>query len=152
MRGAGRSRRICAAAALFLAVGAACATDFRSTTEAATITYDAPSTRAKRVSILGRDYPVEVIVNLDAWAKVRDPTGALSWVEKKSLTDRRTVVVRAGMADVFATADSNGAPVFKAEQGVLLDLLDPVPVNGMVNVRHRDGQAGYVRIAQVWGL
>ena len=144
--------RAVAAALCMLAAAVASAADFRSTMDAATITYDAPSTRAKKVGILGRDYPIEVIVNLDTWAKVRDATGALSWVEKKSITDKRIVVVRAGMADVYAGADPNTALVFKAEQGVLLDLLDPAPVNGMVSVRHRDGQAGYVRVAQVWGL
>ena len=144
--------RAVAAALCLLAAAVASAADFRSTVDAATITYDAPSTRAKKVGILGRDYPVEVIVNLDTWAKVRDATGALSWVEKKSIADKRTVVVRTGIADVYAGADPNAALVFKAEQGVLLDLLDPAPVNGMVSVRHRDGQAGYVRVAQVWGL
>jgi SH3-like domain-containing protein len=131
---------------------AAAAADFRSTTEAATITYDAPSTRARKLGLLGRDYPVEVIVNLEAWIKIRDATGALSWVEKKVLSDKRTVVVRSPVADVLASTDPNAPVAFKAEQGVLLELVDPTPVNGLVSVRHRDGQAGFVRVAQVWGL
>jgi SH3-like domain-containing protein len=130
----------------------AAAADFRSTTEAATVTYDAPSMRARKVGLLGRDYPVEVIVNLEAWIKIRDATGALAWVEKKALSDKRTVVVRAPVADVLASTDPNAPVAFKAEQGVLLDLVDPAPVNGLVSVRHRDGQTGFVRVAQVWGL
>jgi hypothetical protein len=45
--------------------------------------------------------------------------------------------------------------VFKAEQNVVLELVDPAYVSntpGWAKVRHRDGQQGYIRIAQVWGL
>lgn len=146
------SRWVAAAGLAAGIAGGAWATEFRSTTEAATIMFDAPSTKAKRVALLGPDYPVEVVVNLDIWTKVRDATGALGWVEKKSLSAKRTVVVRANVAEVFAAPDANAAIAFKAEQGVLLDLVDATPINGLVSVRHRDGQAGYVRIAQIWGL
>jgi len=149
----------CAARAVTVALclggalaGAALAGEFRSTIEPATVLFDAPSTRAKKIGLLGPQYPVEIIVNLDTWAKVRDATGTLAWVEKKALADRRTVVVRAAMAEVLASTDAGAPIVFKAEQGVLLELADPTPVNGMVGVRHRDGQSGFVRVAQVWGL
>jgi hypothetical protein len=45
--------------------------------------------------------------------------------------------------------------VFRAEQNVLLDLVDSDYVTatpGWAKVRHRDGQVGFVRIQQVWGL
>jgi|SRR5437667_4528577 len=148
-----RRRRAIALGMLFTALGSpAWAGDFRSTTEAATILYDAPSTKAQKVAVLGRDYPVEIIVNLDTWAKVRDATGALAWLEKKALSEKRTLIVRAPLAEVVGSPDPGAVVVFKAELGVLLDLVDATPVNGMVSVRHRDGQAGFVRVAQVWGL
>jgi flagellar basal body rod protein FlgF len=40
--------------------------------------------------------------------------------------------------------------VFEAARDVLLELLG-VASGGWLRVRHRDGQAGYVRVAQVWG-
>ena len=43
---------------------------------------------------------MEVIVRLDTWTKVRDAAGDLSWVEKKALSDTRTLVVTAPLADV----------------------------------------------------
>ena len=76
-------------------------------------------------------------------------------MERKSAADRRTVVVRAATADVLASPDANAAVVFKAEQNVLLELSDAsyaTSTPGWAKVRHRDGQAGYVRISQVWGL
>ena len=44
------------------------------------------------------------------------------------------------------------APVaFQAEQNVLLDL-NELAGNGWARVTHRDGQSGYIRANQVWGL
>lgn len=121
----------------------------------AAVLYDAPSLKAKPLFVVGRDTPLEVIVNVEGWLKVRDAAGTVAWVERKSLGDKRTLVVRVPVADVLASADANSAVVFKAEQNVLLELVDAnyvASTPGWAKVRHRDGQTGYVRIAQVWGL
>jgi len=126
--------------------------EFRSTTEAATILYDGPSLKSQKVFVVGKDYPFEVVVSLEGWAKVRDMHGApLAWVERKALSDKRMVVVKSGNVDVLAAADPGAKTVFRAEQNVLLELVEP-PVSGFAKVRHRDGQTGYVAISQVWGL
>jgi hypothetical protein len=65
------------------------------------------------------------------------------------------IVVRAPVADILANPVDTAPLVFKAEQNVLLEVADTTYVAttpGWVKVRHRDGQVGYVRIAQVWGL
>ena len=132
----------------------AIANDFRSVSDAAVL-YDAPSLRAKALFVVGRDTPLEVIVSVEGWLKVRDAGGTVAWVERKSLADKRTLIVRTPLADVLAAPDANAAVVFKVEQNVLLDLADPnyvASTPGWAKVRHRDGQVGYVRIAQVWGL
>ena len=105
--------------------------------------------------MLGRDYPLEVIVNVEGWLKVRDAGGTVAWVERKALADRRTLVVRTPVAEILANADASAPLVFKAEQNVLLELVDPgqaMATPGWAKVRHRDGQTGFVRIGQVWGL
>lgn len=138
---------------LVLATGAFGA-EFHSTAETAVL-YDAPSVRAKPLFVLGRDVPLEVIVAVEGWYKIRDATGTVAWMEKKFAADRRTVVVRAPAAEVLATPEASAAVVFKAEQNVLLDLADAsyaTSTPGWAKVRHRDGQSGYVRISQVWGL
>jgi len=149
------------AAAVALAVALAlpaAAADFRSTGETATLLYDAPSTKAKPLFVLGRDVPLEVIVPVEGWIKVRDAAGTIGWVERRALADRRTLVVRVPLADVRASPDDAAPLVFRAEQNVLLELAEPATgasttaAPGWVSVKHRDGQAGYVRIAQVFGL
>ena len=135
--------------------GSSHSTEYHATAEAAVIMYDAPSLKAKPLFVLGRDYPVEVIVNVEGWLKVRDAGGTVAWVEKKSVGDKRVLVVRAPVADVHTSPDPAAPIVFKAEPSVLLELLDPAYVTstpGWAKVRHRDGQTGYVRIQQVWGL
>ena len=136
----------------------ASAADYRSTGEAATLLYDAPSTKARPLFVLGREVPLEVIVPVEGWIKVRDVGGTIGWVEKRTLADRRVLVVRVPVADVRANPDDAASLVFRAEQNVLLELAEPAAgatstaTPGWVKVRHRDGQAGFVRIAQVFGL
>ncbi|MBK7791942.1 MAG: hypothetical protein IPJ62_05075 [Betaproteobacteria bacterium] len=145
-----------------LACGGAAATvaavEFRSTAEPATVLYDAPSTRAKALFVLGRDTPLELIVALENWTKVRDVGGTIGWVEKKTLAERRTLVVRVPLAEIRASPDEAAPLVFRAELNVLLEPAEAVTSAsataspGWVKVRHRDGQTGYVRVAQVFGL
>lgn len=129
----------------------ALALDYRSMAEPAPM-YDAPSQKAIPLFIILRHTPVEVVVALEGWCKVRDAGGGLTWVEKRLLSDQRTLQVTAPRAQVRSESSDNAALVFEAEKGVLLDLVEPLPVNGWVKVRHRDGQLGYVRVNQVWGV
>lgn len=138
-----------AAACLLLAATAAEA-QFLSVGENAAVLYDAPSRQAKPLYVVSRHYPVEVIVNLEAWVKVRDHTGALTWVERKLLVEQRTVVVIPPSAEVRQRPEE-GAPVaFVAAQNVALELLGTAP-GGWLRVRHADGADGYLRANLVWG-
>src|SRR5215468_5269725 len=99
---------------LAVAAATAAATEFRSTSEAVVL-YDAPSVKGKPLFVLGRDYPLEVIVNVEGWIKVRDAGGTVAWVERKSLAERRMLVVRTPVAEVLANPDASAPVVFKAE-------------------------------------
>ena len=121
------------------------------TVNAATVLYDAPSQKGGRLFVIRRDTPVEVVVNLEGWAKVRDAEGGLAWIERKYLAERRSLIVTAARAEVRQSAEESAALVFEAEKNVALDYLETLP-GGWVKVRHRDSQSGYVRANQVWGL
>jgi len=126
------------------------AAEFHSVQETAAVLYDAPSRAANPLVVVSRHYPLEVIVNLDAWVKVRDHTGALAWVERKLLGDKRMVMVTAPAAEVRARPDDGAAQAFAATSGVVLELVEIAP-GGWLRVRHADGESGYVRATQVWG-
>ncbi len=125
--------------------------EFRSIGDSAVVMYDAPSVKANKLFVASRFYPVEVIVQVDNWTKVRDVAGDLAWVEKKDLSDTRTVVVTAALADVRQTPDDGAPLVFQARQGVALEVVE-LGAGDWVKVRHSDGQTGFVRANQVWGL
>ena len=136
---------------LLLAVSCgASAADFRSVQENAAVLYDAPSRAAKPLFVVQRHYPLEVIVNLEAWVKVRDHAGALTWIEKKSLGDKRMVLVTGASAEARVRPEDGAPTAFAAAQNVALELVEIAP-NGWLRVRHADGAAGFVRAAQVWG-
>jgi SH3-like domain-containing protein len=139
------------AAALFAISLPVAAAEFRSIAEGGTVMYDAPSVKSKKLFAVSRAYPVEVVVSIDNWAKVRDSAGELAWVEKKTLSDRRTVVVTAAVADIRQAANDQSIVAFQAQQGVVLDVAEP-PAGGWMKVRQADGSAGYVRISQIWGI
>ena len=138
--------------------GGAAAADFRTTADAPTLLYDAPSTKARPLFVYGRDVPLEVLVVVEGWTKIRDVGGAFGWIANKSLTDKRMLLVRVPVAEVRANPDEAAPLAFRAEQNVLLDLAESASsagttaTPGWVKVRHRDGQAGYVRVNQVFGL
>lgn len=133
------------------AAGPAGAIEYRSVAAEAAILYDAPSTQARKLFILSRHYPVEVIVSLDKWLKVRDASGSLAWVERSKLSERRMVLVTAPRAEVRQAPAATAPVVFVAEKDVVLELIEP-PGSGWARVRHRDGESGYVEIGRLWGV
>ena len=142
-------RRLAAILALLFAAGAQAA-EFLSVNEDAAVLYDGPSREAKPLYVVSRHYPLEVVVSLEAWVKVRDHAGTLSWVEKKHLAPQRMVVVTAPSALARVKPDDNAPQAFVAVQFVVLELLGHAP-GGWLRVRHPDGANGYVQAKLVWG-
>jgi SH3-like domain-containing protein len=142
--------RLGAALLSFFIAGASAAADYRSIAEPAVL-YDAPSVRATKLYVIGRQAPVEVIASDGTWVKVRDFSGELAWIDAKALSEQRTVVVTAPVAEVREKPDVQSPLAFRAQQGVVLDLIDLSAI-GWVHVRHRDGATGYVRLTDVWGI
>jgi SH3-like domain-containing protein len=129
--------------------GAAAAAEFRSVAENAAVLYDAPSVKAKKLYVVSHGYPVEIVVAVEGWSKVRDANGELTWIESRHLAEKRTVLVKAPLAQVRESADDKAPIVFQAQQDVLLELIEVA--GAWLRVRHRDGQAGFLRTAQAWG-
>lgn len=121
------------------------------TVDSATVLYDAPSQKGSKLFVIRKDTPVELVVSLEGWAKVRDAEGGLAWIEKKYLAERRSVIVTAARATIRQKAEESAPLVFEAEKNVALDYVESAP-GGWVKVRHRDGATGFVRANQIWGL
>ncbi|GHT81878.1 hypothetical protein FACS1894116_01570 [Betaproteobacteria bacterium] len=147
---------VAALAALFSP--AAAAIDYSSVVAPA-ILYDSPAERgSKPLFIIRAGTPVEVVLvlngatpNLPTWVKVRDPSGALSWINQTSLARRRTVLVTAEQATVLRDPNAASAVAFTVARDVVLDYIG-TNADGWVQVRHADGSGGYLRASEVWGL
>ncbi len=129
----------------------ALAGEYRSISVPKAILYDTPSLLGKKQFVLSQHYPVEVLVNLGDWVKVRDQLGGLNWVENKNITTKPTVLITGEQAEIKQTADINSTLVFTAQKDVVLDVLEPAK-NGWVKVKHAGGLAGYVQTSAIWGL
>ncbi|TAJ78923.1 MAG: hypothetical protein EPO42_06960 [Gallionellaceae bacterium] len=114
------------------------------------ILYDAPSLKAKKLFVATRYLPLEQIVSLDNWVKVRDGSGKLYWIEKRALSGKRFVTVSLSVAAVRENPDVNSAIVFQAPQQLALEWLGDAG-NGWLKVRHLDGATGYIKNIEVWG-
>ncbi len=133
----------------FVLASSAQAADFRAVSVAKAVSYDAPSLEAKKMLIFGQDYPLEVIVNLGEWLKVRDAAGTLSWVEAKQTVQKRMVIATANTA-VRQADNADAALMATLEKDVAVELVADNK-NGWVKIKHAGGISGYVQSSQLWG-
>ena len=136
--------------ALLSAPGSVHAADYASVADGPAVLYDAPSLKAKKIFVVSRYLPLEQVVSLDNWVKVRDSSGVLAWIEKRALSSKRFVVVTAALAAVRQAPEEDAAVVLQARQQVALEWLESTGT-GWLKVRHQDGVAGYVKTTDVWG-
>ena len=135
---------------LSLNTHAGAALEYLSLADNAVIMYNAPSIKADKLYVASRYLPVEAVVRVEGWIKVRDSSGTLSWVEQKAISGKRFVVVIEQQAQIYQAADINSTLLFLAQKDVVFEWLENSS-NGWVKVRHRDGQSGYVKTTQIWG-
>jgi SH3-like domain-containing protein len=138
------------ACVITLTLGSAAAADYRSVGDGPAVAVDAPSARGKKIYVYSAGYPLEVIITLDGWTKVRDASGDFAWVEDKAFGERRMVLVKQTVGDVHQAPEETAPVTFQAEQNVVLELLEPA-APGWVKVRLRDGQVGFIKVTQIWG-
>ncbi len=132
-------------------IGPAAASEFRTVEAPVAILYDTPSQKGQKLYLIKAQTPVEVIVRLEGWVKVRDAEGSLAWIEAGNLSERRNLVVIAPRAEIRQADNSEAAIVAELDKWVAVEWLGPA-APGWVRVRHRDGATGFVRATQVWGL
>ncbi|MDR2015114.1 MAG: hypothetical protein LBP99_05775 [Azoarcus sp.] len=140
------------AAGLALLAGSVQAFDYASVARNA-ILFETSSLKARKLAIIYIGTPVEVVVTSPdlQWVKVRDPSGAMSWIEGNALSKQRTVLVTAEQAEVRREANERSPVVFEAVRNVVLEFVSSGP-SGWVKVQHASGSSGFLRSTEVWGL
>ena len=136
--------------ALLLAMPAS-ALEFRSVKQHGSVLYDAPASSAKKLFVVSRGYPVEVLAEQNGWSRIRDASGGIAWIATPDLLKQRTVVVTSEQAEVRQAPQATAPLLFTVAKDGVLELIEP-PKGGWVKVKHRDGVSGYARIQFFWGL
>ena len=67
------------------------------------------------------------------------------------LSDKRMLMVFANVVEVRDAPNESATIVFRAEKNVVLELAE-TPSSTWIKLKHRDGQSGYARLNQLWGL
>ena len=142
-------KRLATALLLLATCQTAAAAEFVSVAEPA-ILYDANSLKARKLFVATRYLPLEQVVVLENWVKVRDSHGTVFWIEKRNLSSKRYVVVTAEVATVRTNWDDSAEVAFYAPRQLGLEWLGNAGA-GWVKVRHRDGSTGYLKSSEVWG-
>jgi SH3-like domain-containing protein len=141
--------------ALFVLAGvfsaaAAHALDYVSVADSTAILYDANSTRAKKLFVISRYTPLETVVNLENWIKVRDSSGTMAWIERRAVSDKHYVVVTAALATVWKAPEAGAHALYQVSRNVAMESLG-INGGGWVKVRNQDGAIGYMKSVDVWG-
>ena len=129
---------------------AAYALDYVSVADSYAILYDANSTKAKKLFVISRFTPLEKVVNLENWIKVRDSSGTMAWIERRAVSDNHYVVVTVPLATVRKAPESNAPVLFQVSQNVVMESLG-INGGGWIKARHQDGSTGFMKSIEVWG-
>ena len=126
------------------------AIEYGSVADVTAILYDANSTKAKKLFVVSRYTPLEKVVSLANWIKVRDRHGTMAWIERRALSDKNYVVVTVPLASVRQAPEENSPVLFQVSQNVAMESLG-INGGGWIKARHQDGSVGYMKSIDVWG-
>jgi SH3-like domain-containing protein len=130
---------------------AASAAEYGSVGGSGAVLYDGPSANAEKIFVAPPGMPVELLSLIDRWVKVRDQTGQSFWIERGDLSPKR-MVVTTRVASVRGAPRDDARLTFRVREGVLLELTGGAPGSGWAQVRHADGDSGFVRADEIWGF
>lgn len=80
--------------------GTAAALDYRSVAVSGAVMFAEPTLQSKKLYLFSRDTPLELVSSNNRWAKVRDISGAMGWMESANLSTKRTVQTTVARAEV----------------------------------------------------
>jgi len=103
--------------------------------------------------IVTEGYPLEVLVSLKDWKKVKDHNGKISWIEAKNTQDERTVLILKENTVIFNQANDKSHKLANIEKFVVLRLNSAMLIGEWAQVKTQiEGLVGFVNSKEVWGL
>ena len=115
--------------------------------------HEAPSDSTKKSYIVTKGYPLEVIVSLKEWKKVKDHEGLINWIKTSDLSSKRTVLNLKGDNSIYLEPSSASPILAKVNENVSLELLDAKKIDDWVKVYSKVGDIeGFIKATDLWGI
>ena len=127
--------------------------DFISVKTKQAILFQGPSNVTEKMFIVTEGYPLEVLVSLKDWKKVKDHNGKISWIESKYTHNERTVLILKDNAVIFNQANDKSHKLANVDKFVVLKLNSSMLVGDWGQVKTQiEGLIGFINSREVWGL
>jgi SH3 domain protein len=134
-------------------IQSALAAEFVSIKAKKALLYEGPSSSTKKEFIITEGYPLQVMVRLKDWIKVKDHLGKISWIQSTDISKDRNVMTLNDNVNLFYKPTTDSVHLAKIEKDILLKLLSSFPTNGWIQVKTLSQNIeGYIRAEDVWGL
>jgi SH3-like domain-containing protein len=99
--------------------------------------------------MVGRNYPLYVINQSQGWLHVMDFDGDRGWISSNLVSLEPYVITQLQKSNIRRGRGTESAVVFTAERGVVLKVIRED--RGWLNVRHADGDEGWISAKIVFG-
>ena len=127
--------------------------DFISVKAKQAVLFEGPSKTTEKMFIVTEGYPLEVLVSLKDWKKVKDHNGKISWIESKYTDNERTVLILKDDAVIFNQANDKSHKLANVDKFVVLKLNSPMLIGNWAQVKTQiEGLIGFINSKEVWGL
>ena len=127
--------------------------DFMSVNVDRAFLHEAPSGSTKKGFIVTKGYPLEVIVSLKEWKKVKDHEGLINWIKTSDLSSKRTVLNLKDNNSIYLEPSSESPRLAKVNESVTLELLDEKKIDDWVKVYSKVGDIeGFIKANDLWGI
>ena len=127
--------------------------DFISVKAKQAVLFEGPSNTTEKMFIVTEGYPLEVLVSLKDWKKVKDHNGKISWIESKFTHIERTVLITKDDAVIFNQANEKSHKLDNVDKFVVLKLNSSMLVGNWAQVKTQiEGLIGFINSKEVWGL
>lgn len=98
---------------------------------------------------VGRNYPFLVVDRTEGWLKVQDFEGDVGWVAQSLVSVKPYVITRLEKCNVRKGPAESHEVAFTAERSVILEVVGER--DGWINVKHSDGDTGWMSAKIVFG-
>ncbi|MEY3028000.1 MAG: hypothetical protein RIQ77_83, partial [Pseudomonadota bacterium] len=114
--------------------------------------HEAPSDSTKKTFIVTKGYPLEVLVSLKEWKKVKDHQGAINWIASNQLSSKKMVLnFKANNLIHLEPNDSSPTLAFVSEN-VVLEIVDNKRIDNWIKVYSKSTEVeGFISIENLWG-